>query len=126
MAPNYLTKFHVNQIILDDVIDQAIEISTNMELSDIKVPKTFEEADSSIHKQHWRESMVTGHVRAQSEELQLVQGIIHHEVSVARSMHVRRVLHVIVMHLLFYFIPTRTPYSDSVTHRSEREHILHA
>ena len=25
-----------------------------MELSDIKVPKTFEEADSSIHKQHWR------------------------------------------------------------------------
>ena len=52
-TPNY-----VNRIILDDVIDQAMEISTDMELSDIKVPKTFEEADSSIHKQHWRESMV--------------------------------------------------------------------
>ena len=44
-TPNY-----VNRIILDDVIDQAMEISTDMELSDIKVPKTFEEADSSIHK----------------------------------------------------------------------------
>ena len=39
-TPNY-----VNRIILDDVIDQAMEISTDMELSDIKVPKTFEEAD---------------------------------------------------------------------------------
>ena len=52
------TPNHVNRTILDDVIDQAMEISTDMELSDIKVPKTFEEADSSIHKQHWRESMV--------------------------------------------------------------------
>ena len=43
--PNY-----VYRIILDDVTDQAMEISTDMELSDIKVPKTFEEADSSIHR----------------------------------------------------------------------------
>ena len=33
-TPNY-----VNRIILDDVIDQAMEISTDLELSDIKVPK---------------------------------------------------------------------------------------
>ena len=52
-TPNY-----VNRIILDDVTDQAMEISTDMELSDIKVPKSFEEADSSIHQKHWRESMV--------------------------------------------------------------------
>ena len=52
-TPNY-----VYRVILDDVTDQAMEISTDVELSDIKVPKTFEEADSSIHQKHWRESMV--------------------------------------------------------------------
>ena len=36
---------------------------------------------------------------------------------VARTMHVIRDARVMNLHMLFYFIPTRTPYSDSVTTR---------
>ena len=38
-------------------------------------------------------------------------------------MHVIRVARVMALHKLFYFIPTRTPYSDSVTALLIRENL---